>query len=68
MEERIKGFAPSWFTIISPLGAYVASTHNISMFFKIKLIDYIGLGMYFLLTVIWLITFVNLTIFIFRKK
>lgn len=61
-------FTLSWFAFIFPLGAYVASTHNISMFFKIKLIDYIGLGMYFLLAVIWLITFINLTIFVFRKK
>jgi len=49
----------SWWAFTFPLGAYVAASHLISKIFKIKIIDYFGLGLYFLLLGIWLVTLVR---------
>ncbi len=52
-------YTMSWWAFTFPLGAYVAASHLISNIFKIKIIDYFGLALYFLLLGIWLVTLVR---------
>ncbi len=52
-------FALSWWAFTFPLGAYVAASHTLSIIFKMKLVDYIGFSMYWLLLMIWTITFIT---------
>ena len=52
-------YAMSWWAFTFPLGAYVASSHLVSNIFNIKIIDYFGLMLYFLLLCIWIITFIR---------
>ncbi len=59
-------YAMSWWAFTFPLGAYVAASHTISKIFKIKLIDYFGLILYFLLLGIWTITFIKTFINAYR--
>ncbi len=55
-------YAMSWWAFTFPLGAYVAASHVISTTFKISLIDYVGFGLYWLLFVLWVVTFVHTAI------
>jgi len=58
--KRLKlPYAMSWWAFTFPLGAYVAASHTISSLFEIKLIDYIGFALYWLLFIFWLVTFVK---------
>ncbi len=52
-------YAMSWWAFTFPLGAYVASSHLVSTIFKIRIIDYFGFMLYFLLLGIWSITFIR---------
>ncbi len=52
-------YAMSWWAFTFPLGAYVAASHSIYLIFKIELIDYIGFGLYWLLVLFWILTFIN---------
>ncbi|MHA1334133.1 MAG: tellurite-resistance/dicarboxylate transporter [Promethearchaeota archaeon] len=51
-------FTLSWWAFVFPLGAYVASTHVISLTFNNTFIDYIGYILYWCLLVLWSITLV----------
>jgi len=56
--KRLKlPYAMSWWAFTFPLGAYVAASHTISILFNLKLVDYIGFGLYWLLMAFWLVTF-----------
>ncbi len=58
--KRLKlPYAMSWWAFTFPLGAYVASTHTISLLFGIQLIDYIGFALYLLLVIFWIVTFLR---------
>ncbi len=58
--KRLKlPYAMSWWAFTFPLGAYVSASHAVSQLFKIKLIDYIGFSLYWLLIAFWLVTFVK---------
>ncbi len=58
--KRLKlPYAMSWWAFTFPLGAYVAASHTISLLFEIKLIDYIGFALYWLLVIFWLVTFIK---------
>ena len=49
-------YTTSWWAFIFPLGAYVAASHVLSEMFNIKLINYIGFALFWLLLFLWLIT------------
>ena len=56
--KRLKlPYAMSWWAFTFPLGAYVAASHTISILFNLKLVDYIGFSLYWLLMAFWLVTF-----------
>lgn len=52
-------YAMSWWAFTFPLGAYVAATYSISNIFNIELINYIGFGLYWLLTGFWTLTLIK---------
>ena len=52
-------YAMSWWGFTFPLGAYVAASHIVSLTFGLKLIDYIGFSLFWLLVFLWSVTFVK---------
>ena len=52
-------YAISWWAFTFPLGAYISASHNISIIFKLDLINYIGFGLYFLLAALWTLTLIQ---------
>ncbi len=52
-------YAMSWWAFTFPLGAYVSGNHALSSIFNMKLIDYIGFALYWLLLFLWLITLIK---------
>jgi len=61
-------FTLSWWAFIFPLGAYVASTHVISMTFNNTFIDYLGFGLYWCLIVFWMVAMVFSVVHTFSGK
>jgi len=59
-------YAMSWWAFTFPLGAYVAASHSIAIIFNIKLIDYIGFGLYLLLFIFWLVTILNTALYTYH--
>ena len=52
-------YALSWWAFIFPFGAYVAATYAMSNIFNIRLMGWLGLGLYLMLAVMWAVTLVN---------
>ncbi|MBO8166727.1 MAG: C4-dicarboxylate ABC transporter [Thermotogae bacterium] len=52
-------YAMSWWAFTFPLGAYVAASHSISKIFNIELVNYVGFALYWLLAILWTVTFVK---------
>ncbi len=50
-------YALSWWAFTFPLGAYVASSHVLSGIFNMSLLDHIGFALYWLLVLMWVVTF-----------
>ena len=59
-------YAMSWWAFTFPLGAYVAASHTVSLNFGIKLADYIGFLLYWLLVFFWSVTLVKTSIHTYR--
>jgi len=55
-------YAMSWWAFTFPLGAYVASSHLVSLLFGIKIVDFIGFMLYMLLLIFWSITLIKTAI------
>ena len=59
-------YAISWWAFTFPLGAYVAASHSVSIIFGIRLIDYIGFGLYWLLMIFWIVTLAKTFIYTYH--
>ncbi len=47
----------SWWAFTFPLGIYVAASHVLSGIFQMKVLDHIGFSLYWLLLLMWVVTF-----------
>jgi len=52
-------YAPSWWAFTFPLGAYVAATYKVSSVMSSGAAHVIGVGLYALLTLLWIVTAVK---------
>ncbi len=57
MAKKELQFAMSWWAFTFPLGAYIASCHLLSGLSSLKTVDHIGFALYWLLLVLWAVTF-----------